>query len=128
MARFRDRSLGRTVFSDRHMRDDAARAIETALLVLEHKDHTPEQRSDIAAAIDAFRDRAWSLAVTLAFAATRERNRTFKGRRLAGVARSCDETKTSFAAARQHLDRVMATPIVNRQFEVVGWTLEMPQI
>ncbi len=83
--------------NDREMLHDAITQIEIAFAVFAENAATPDQLADLADAVDAFKDRAYGVAASLARAAAGTRHKIEISRRPAGMARSTAELREAFA-------------------------------
>jgi hypothetical protein len=116
----------RTASSDQLTREHALLAIEAAFATLERERKTDARLSDLADAIDAFTEGAWAVAVALAEASTSRRSGAVGAARPVEMARSWEELRQDFKAARSA--SACLIPIVGARLQIVGWTAAVPNI
>jgi hypothetical protein len=87
---------------------EAVTEIEIALASAAESAATPDQLADLADAIDAFRDRAYGVAASLARAAANTRRKVDYSRRPASMTLSLAELRESFARARARATAISA--------------------
>jgi hypothetical protein len=116
----------RTALIDQQTREHALLAIEAAFATLERERKTEARLSDLADAIDAFTEGAWAVAVALAEASTSKRSQPISASRPVEMARSWEQLKHDFEAARNASARLI--PIVDANRQIVGWTAAAPNV
>ena len=99
MERFEDTGERRHVFHAGYTREDAERAIRTALLALDLERLEGAHLGDLRMAIDAYAAACWGFAVMLALGAIRER-RESRGAPQPEVLKSAGQLKRAFVKAR----------------------------
>jgi hypothetical protein len=80
---------------------EAAAEIEVALACSAENDASPEQLADLADAVDAFKERAYGVAASLARASAAKRRKIEYSRRPASMSKSIVELRDAFARCKR---------------------------